>query len=90
MKRRGQDWRTSSEVVAVSGKLEPPHYSLLPSGTSQSSFRHEGGERHKRRSKLSGSQQIQFPVMAIQNIAPRRVTTRIQAIALPMAIVLLA
>ena len=39
MKRRGQDWRTSSMVVAVSGKHEPPHYSLPPSDTSQSSFR---------------------------------------------------
>jgi hypothetical protein len=51
--------------------------------------RQEEDEPHKRRSKLSGSQQIQFPVMAIQNMPARKVTTRIQAIALPMAIVLL-
>jgi hypothetical protein len=43
----------------------------------------EEEERHKRRSRLFGSQQIQFPVTAIQNMPPMRATTRIQAIVLP-------
>jgi hypothetical protein len=41
------------------------------------------GERHKRTSRLFGSQQIHFPVTAIQNMPPMRATTRIQAIVLP-------
>jgi len=49
-----------------------------------------GEERHKRRSRLSGSQQIQFPVMAIQNMPARRMTTRIKTMVLMISNLLFA